>query len=312
VSHPNVPVWKNASIQGLAYHEHLYTRVVAAGETDEFEKWLAKEFEAPAEEPIRRAVSGERLSPDDWECLIRFMAAQDVRTPARLMETLSRWKDTLPEMVQTTLVEAVKEFREAKWEGRTLERTASAVADYFPSRIRTEIEPSAENGILKLETVAGRSLWLFGLRHLLTNTLQVLLRHRWTLLRPPIGMKWVTSDDPVVKLNYYGPEKYDFKGGWGSEGTEILFPLSPEHLLYTRIGHRPVAKYLRVSESMAEAFQRFTVEHAHRFVFAVDQDPFVPVTRPRVVDAVQFKTDADQWKRWHEEQANAERDLHKP
>jgi hypothetical protein len=63
---------------------------------------------------------------------------------------------------------------------------------------------------------------------------------------------------------------------------------------------------------MAEAFQRFTVEHAHRFVFAADQDPSVPVFRPRVVDAAQFKADADQWNRWHDEQANAERDLYKP
>jgi hypothetical protein len=41
-----------------------------------------------------------------------------------------------------------------------------------------------------------------------------------------------------IPLNYYARGRYDFKGGWGNKGTEILLPLSPHHLLYTRVGHR--------------------------------------------------------------------------
>jgi hypothetical protein len=62
---------------------------------------------------------------------------------------------------------------------------------------------------------------------------------------------------------------------------------------------------------MAEAFQRFTIEHAHRLVFSIDQNPVVPITRPRLVDAAVFQDEADQWKQWHEEQSKAERDLYK-
>jgi Protein of unknown function (DUF4238) len=90
VPHQIRPLWKRQSIKGLAYHEHLYTRVMASGETDEIEKWLAREYEDPGAEVIDKVTSGSRLTKDDWECLIRFAAAQDVRTPARLLEILQR------------------------------------------------------------------------------------------------------------------------------------------------------------------------------------------------------------------------------
>jgi Protein of unknown function (DUF4238) len=49
VSHPRVPVWKETSVRGVAYHQHLYTRLAAGRETDDFERWLDREFETPAE-----------------------------------------------------------------------------------------------------------------------------------------------------------------------------------------------------------------------------------------------------------------------
>src|SRR5271168_1916025 len=84
VDHSRVPLWKETSVRGIAYHAHLYTRIVSGTQTDEVEKWLNAEFETPAEEALKRATGGSRLSPTDWHNLVRFLAAQDVRTPARL------------------------------------------------------------------------------------------------------------------------------------------------------------------------------------------------------------------------------------
>ena len=85
VPHASLHPWKHSSIAGIGYHRNLYTRILTGAETDEFETWLEREFETPAEEPLRKATADERLSPDDWQCIIRFLAAQDVRTPARLL-----------------------------------------------------------------------------------------------------------------------------------------------------------------------------------------------------------------------------------
>lgn len=122
VSHPNVRLWRPMSVRGLAYHAHLYTRVVANGLTDEVERWLDSEFEAPAGNVIQKVVDDERLRSQDWSHLIRFLAAQDVRTPARLMEMLQRWHRTLPDLIEDTLKESVQKLETSRREGTPLDR----------------------------------------------------------------------------------------------------------------------------------------------------------------------------------------------
>ena len=309
VSHANVPEWRNRSLKGLAYYRHLYTRVLAAGETDEIERWLDEEFERPAEYAISKVVSGARMNRDDWLHLARFLAAQDVRTPARLMEMFRRWEKMFPDLLQSTLESSIRELTEAKRSGTKLIVKNIPHADYFPSRVTKEIEPGEENGVIKVETVLGRGLYLFALRRLLSKTLKALEQHRCTILRPPAGMKWLTSDDPVIKVNHYG-QHYNFKGGWGTKGTELLMPLSPDHLLYTRIGERRVPeRNSRLTPTQGDQIQRMIVEHAHRLVFSMQQEPRISTVRPRKVDAALLQNETEQWARWHDEQTAAERAL---
>lgn len=75
VSHPNVPVWKPFTTSAIAYRKHLYTQIISGSESDEIEKWLDREFESPANAVLDKATAGGRLSKDDWEILIKFLAA---------------------------------------------------------------------------------------------------------------------------------------------------------------------------------------------------------------------------------------------
>ena len=307
VSHENVPLWRAQSCAGLANHQHLYTRHLAAGEADVIENWLARDFEDPAEPVIEKVISGARMYPPDWQCLARFVAAQDVRTPARMMEMIKRWQKSLPDLVQNTLQESVQKMKAAQKEGKTLRVTPNPLAREFPSRVTTHIEPGADVGAIQLETVPGRAMWLFLMRHLVTITVTTLLKHRWTILRPPPGIRWLTSDDPVIRLNYYGPGKYDFEGGWGRNGGEILLPLSPKHLLYTKVGSKP--RRDTASPELAHLIQRLTIQHGHRFVFSIEPNHAVESLRPRLVDPIAFKKEADFWKRWQDQQGEIERSL---
>ncbi len=313
VSHVKVPMWKEVSIRGVAYHSHLYTRIAAGQETDEMEKWLDREFEAPAEEALRKATSDESLAPDDWRCLVRFLAAQDVRTPARFAESLQRWDDTLPDVLLETMQESIRELELAKASGVPVAKEATLpYGDYIPLHVTTEIQPHEEFGKLKSEIVVGRGLWLFEIRHLLTETANALHQHRWTILAPPRDLSWFTSDDPVIRLNAYGDGKYDFKGGWGNLGTEILLPLGPRHLLYAQVGRKPEPRGSMMPRAQAKLVRRFCAEHAHRMVFAAAADIEVPKLRPRVVDAEALQAERQEWQNWHEDQAAAERNLTYP
>jgi len=250
-----------------------------------------------------------RLTSTDWHHIVRFLAAQIVRTPASLVESLRRWRETLPRIVDASLRETVNKLEAAKRTGEEITWATMEGSEYFPSRISTEKVPGEEHGKLKADILVGRRLWLYEIQSALTSAALVLHDHRWTILKPPDDLRWFTSDDPVLCLNYYDASNYDFKGGWGKFGTEIFLPLSPQHLLYTKVGHRVAQRGSVVTRTEAELIRRCIAEHAHRFIFATAPDPEVPKLRPRTVDSDLFRHEREQWHRWHEEQSAAEREF---
>ena len=117
VPDPRVQIWKPSSVRGVGYHLHLYTAVIAGAETDEFEKWLERDIETPAAEPLRIATSEGSLTPQDWEKVIRFLAAQIVRTPAHFVKNVARWRADTPKMLNEVLESAVEKLKAAKLSG---------------------------------------------------------------------------------------------------------------------------------------------------------------------------------------------------
>jgi hypothetical protein len=249
------------------------------------------------------------MTADDWPHIIKFLAAQDVRTPARMFESKKRWDTSLEAMLQETLNGAVSKLIEAGRTGKKLDVRENPHTDYLPINVSKEFLPGAENGTLRVKMISGRGLWLFSLRHLLADTWKALLKHKWTILLCPDGMQWMTSDDPVIKVNFRGTPHQNFGGGWGSKGTEIFMPLGPRHLLYAKIGGRGPWRGTTMSWAEAQQIQRLIVEHAHRYVFAIDCNTDFQIWRPRHVSLQDYVSETDQWKNWAEENAQAERDL---
>lgn len=308
VSHAKVPAWEEKSTKSIGFQEHLYTQYVAGSESDEIERWFSKEFETPAEGALQKVLGNEQLSPEDWRLLVRYLAMHDVRTPARLAEYLS----TIPALTSNSLSGILSQLPTKLAEMKRSGVGPPAPSEenvLFPLRVTTEIKDGEELGTLRAETHVGRASWLWAIRHVLNKTANVLHSHRWTVMRPSNGMSWFTSDKPVIRLNYYGPEKYDFKGGWARNGGEIIFPLGPQHMLYTRIGHRPPTRGSRFSPEQTQLLRRLIAEHAHRYVFAQAEDADLPTLRPRTVDPAIFNSEKEQWEKWHSEQTESERYL---
>jgi hypothetical protein len=312
VSHAHIPLWKLRHIGAVGYHSHLYTRLIAGEESDDIENWLGREFETPAEEPIRKVTEDRELASSDWRALIRFLAAQDVRTPARLIESMKRSTQEAPTQIEEVLAHTKEAMRIAKETGKPLPKVSVPNSEYMPLRVTTEIDEGKKEGLLKVELVVGRGTWHFEIKHLLDKTLDVLLQHSWGILKPPDGLLWFTSDNPVIKLNYYNGYKYDFGGGWGRVGSEIMLPLSPHHLLYTRIGTVAPSHGTTVTRRKAKFIRRFIAEHAHRMIFASTEDPQVRKLKGREVNLEKLRYESEQWRDWHRLQSEAERDLLAP
>ena len=307
VSHENVPIWEEKSIKGIAYHKHLYTQQLFGFESDNIEQWFSIEFESPAESSIQKAISEDRLTPDDWYKLVRFLAMHDVRTPGRLAEYLKINVESTRESLEEIIKKLHEKFENIEQSGVAI--TADNKIATFPLKVTAKINEGEEFGTLKVETAVGRASWLWVIQHLLNNTAKVLHQHKWTIMRPALGMSWFTTDKPVIRLNYYSPGKYDFKGGWGSNGSEIFLPLSPEHMLYTRIGHRQPKRGSRFSIEHTSLLRQLIAEHAHRYVFGKAVDNDVPIYIPRTINAKFYQQEHEQWERWHLDQTESEKYL---
>jgi predicted XRE-type DNA-binding protein len=312
VPNAQCPTWVEKPIDRVASANDLYTSIEHGIETDTHEKWLNSEYETPAEEAIDRALTGRSMTVEHWRHLIRFVAAQDVRTPSRLQDELVRWRAEGPALMQSSLKDSVARFKEAKQVGQVPQVSGPAIEPGFPLRVL--IKPSSDKDMaeVRVETVGGRSMWLWGQRHVLKGIAEKLHDHQWTILTAPEGITWPATDDPVIRLNFHDEQKYDFKGGWGSKGTEIFMPLDPRHLLYTRIGQKRPGRGTVLETKVAKMFTKFICEHAFRHIFSPVEDPTIPTLRPRHINLEKYRNEKAEWAKWSEDQANAELDLNRP
>lgn len=308
VAHHAVPIWKDYSTSAIAYHKHLYTQIISGEATDELERFLDKEFEAPADLAIEKATSEKRLSSEDWHILIRFLAAQDVRTPVRLAEHLIQSKEYLPNTLEKILND-VKEKLSRNYIDTFKRKTSSANRhDLFPLKFSKELEDGQKTGILKVESYVGRASWIHSIKYLLENTEKVLHTHKWSIIKPAKGYSFFTSDNPVIKLNFADPENYDLQGGWGRQKGNIIFPIGPEHAMFVEIGCRPMPKGSRLTINQTLQFRKFIAENSHRMIFSNLVDDQVQQLKVRIVNVEKVKAEKAEMDKWHTENSKIEKE----
>jgi hypothetical protein len=308
VPHENVPEWDLKSIRSLAAHEHLYTATHSGAESDAFENWIKEEIEDPAAEVLRKVATDVPLNRRELESLVRYAAALDRRTPASYLEQKARWEAWLPELLQDTLNRLPKALAKAAKAPPPARDSDPSDPLLFPLPVRVWTgAPDREDLVpLHTEVTAGRGLWLHSLHRTLTTTYRVLLKHHWSIVRPYRGTEWFTSDHPVVRLNFYDEGNYDFGGGWGNRGSEFLLPLSPHHLLYTKVGYRAPPE-IQASADLTAWIQRFVAERAARAIYAREPLRRIEWYRTRRIDAHLYREEQEAWASWHTEQGRAER-----
>ena len=249
---------------------------------------------------LEKAILEKRLTTEDWSKLINFLAAQDVRTPSRLYEHLDRGTDSMQSSLESSLG-ALKE----RLGNNSLVNPSEPSEKYndlssIPLKVTIENSQDGEGSIVKAETYVGRSSWISSMKYLLKNTSKELHKHKWTIVKPARGYKWLTSDNPVVKLNFRSYQDYHLQSGWGIKKGNIIFPISPEHVMFVQIGDRPMQKGTRLSLEHTLFFRKIICENASRFIFSSFQDEAVTKFSPRKVDRKQYIFEQKEFEAWHE------------
>lgn len=305
VSEVRIPYWKEYYIDKVAYHRDLYTIVKDGQESDDFEEYLEKKIEVPAQKSLNKVKNNEKLNPQDWMRLVYFLAAQDLRTPSNYINSKNRWEKTLPTTLQNSLEKSVQNLQKAKENHFAKSEKVNSKYDVFDDLIQSAIVEKDGKKYIKAEMAIGRNLWVAYQKYHLTNNVKALLSHKWSIIKPFEGLTWPTSDHPVVKLEYYQVGKYSLKGGWGKPKTDIFMPLSPNHLLFTEIGE-DTSDYGTFSFDMTNRLTIFILENVFRFIFSKYKNLMIPSLRQRYVSAEEFQNEVDQWKKWHSNQSQSE------
>lgn len=297
------PPWEARSPDNSGFHRDLYTDTASGTESDAIERWLHEALEQPAQDPIARLRADKDLSDRDWDKVQRYLIALAQRTPAALRDHLAMMERHLPSVLSSIKLPSPAQLEAWKHKGREGPQPPRIV----PFRTRFESTPDGGQA-LRIAALTGRHSWLRLMRHTLESTVPTIPRHSWSVFRPRPGWMWFTSDAPVILLNGYSSGRYDFTGGWANPGTEILCPMSPHHLLYTKVGESRVQS--RVQDDARTRFmQRLVAEHAHRVLIARRSHAIVEAVRPRTVDQAAFAAEEDTWKRFHAQQKSAEADF---
>lgn len=309
VSHASVPEWRRHSLKGIAYLQHLYCQVGHEAESDAVERWLAEAIDAPSEGVLSKVAAEERLTPADWDVLLRLFVASQARTLAYFFRRRGAWASELPVLMERVLQENAKALEAGVVMTAQQPQEPIGRNMELPARVRLRRNPDGQGAIIEAETLGGRKLWFFEIERMVTHTWRALRRFHWTILRAPGGTEWLTSDDPAVVAHVSRDQKVTWNGGWAVPGTVLLLSLSPDHVLYGRpIGSVPI-KYSVASGPEAQFIQNCVVRHAFRMVFAREKDCWVPSVKPRRVDAAAFDHERNEFARYHEVQSKAEEDL---
>lgn len=303
VSDKKVPIWTEQSIKNAASIDNLYVRQEQGKELDDFEEEFMRRYETPATKPLMKACNDQKLTDYDWYALIEFLAAQTVRTPSFYFRSTYENKNMITEYLEEVgkkLSELTPEEINEHPKEITQDENLLPLRVNFTGKIDDD-----NNEIVEITAIAGKSTWLFSMKYLLSGISSILHQHKWGIATAHSGIIWPTSDDPVICLNYYGEDSYDFKGGWGKQGCEIIMPICPTKALYTRIG-ADLPEFMVFTKEHSLLVKKLIVEHALMYIYSSEKDSKIPLLRPRKVDLEEYNRIQGELKEWYEQYQEGE------
>jgi hypothetical protein len=302
VSHAKVPEWKKLPIRRVTRQADLYTTLEGDQESDQFEKHITRMYEEPGQDAIEKLLFRQRMTPLDWNRIAKFVALQQMRTPLFFVEFVKRLNEQIPEILANAVKTYVERQEEHSAPPVSAQTHGSNRSNHLGETLRVSIQPSAgpagETGITA-EVSSARAAWLSTISSMLVRLEKVVCQHRWRVIEPADDAEWPLTDHPVLTLNYFRPDLYDFGAGWSRKGSEFVLPVSPRVAVCTQVGsnnHGPRTMTLQQTDGI----QRFMAERALRWIIArPGAAEWVSSVRPRTVNADAFATEQEAWRRWH-------------
>lgn len=234
VQHERVKEWRKVHVNRIGFLKDLYTTVVKGEERDSFENWLEQDIETPCSPIIDKAVSDRRLSSYEWEKLVEYVVVQQLRTPKGFLEASKLWnEESFKATFEKTLSKNGLDLIRTNEEGKEITLVEDDLVAPMPFKAKYRQEE--DQYVLDYSLCVGRRFWQCFVIDFLKNWVPKLKEQKWTIYKAPHSVNWLTSDNPVVRVGYCSPKKYQLESPYGISGTDIFLPLDPKHLLFVEI-----------------------------------------------------------------------------
>ena len=210
----------------------------------------------------------------------------------KLMDTI------LPEVINERAPAFLKKLEEKSLNNSLYEfiKTGKKILDDYEFPV--EVDFDEEKLEAKISIITGRKSWISTIKRMLTINVDVLLQHNWSIVNIDPNVELVTTDDPVVCLNLYKDRSYDYQGGWKRKGANIIFPLSPNCLLFTEIGKR-IKSRLEFDNKTSVMIRDIVAKHSLRFIYSKNKINEISFVCPREVNSEKYKSEEAFWSSWH-------------
>lgn len=258
----NYRLWTDKYPSQIGKIKNFYVRYDGEKETDDFEDLFSLGFENKLSIILKKIDNQENLTEEDKVVLYKFIATQRYKT----IDGLSRIKSINERNLPNIMTNEIENFKF----NPNSPKIESDLGEFLPIKIDFEKVDEKSTNVVAT-AINGKSLWLMGLKRLLLNGDKMLSNHKWIFIKAPAKKFWYTSDNPVITLNFNNENDYNFLGGFGSKGSNIIVPISPKILMLTQIG-TDFTTFEVASEEFYNLIQKLICENATNCVYSCVED----------------------------------------
>ena len=291
VSHKDVDSWKDYPLKKTGMIRDFYINGIGENVCDKLEVRLEREIEAPAIRVLSKVRNNEVLAQTEWHKLLRYAFSLSVRTEKYYLDVMSMSREVFPKCLEEIITEISREgFTSQRNSGGPNSTEYSGLHPHNAVPINIKVmENKGSTTDLKITALATKNMYHYSIHRFIDNLegspFRFFESFRWIILQAPKNIMWPTSDNPVVKLGINADGSYRLNCHLIDPALQIIIPLSPFHVLYTRADNNHTWEKLSpASGDQSELITEAICKNANNAIFALERSSTYEEFQPRTVN----------------------------
>lgn len=285
------PLWTLRSPAVIATIDDLYAREENGIKVVDTENSFADICESPISPIITKMINHGYPSEDELVKIEKFILLQRIRT----VPGIERINKIMPEIIDngfSELSNAFKDYDKAKNYMFSSDGQDDIWGKRIPLKFTMPDDPNSPEPMLKVETIIGKSYWLYALDLFLSNdryAMSAFKGYKWSICIVHPDVLIPTSDDPVVVAIRTETTEYELveRTDIFPINSRVYLPLNPSVVL---VGsqNNSLPRYFNATKTQSLKIKQLIVNNAYRYIYSNFEDSTITNFRKRIVDKAEY------------------------